>query len=878
MRARIFSVLKSLLDIRPGEWRVALLMVLSLFLVISTFAVVKPVRSSLFLQHFGARNLPYVYLATALLAGAITWIHSKLLDRFNLLTVQVLAHLFFISNLILFWFAFRSDSPWLSAAFFLWVNVFTVTANALFWTFANHYYNAREAKRLYGFISAGGTLGGIASGFSVAAIAQDIGTDNMLLICCGVLGVYILLTRLVWRLGKERFAAAQISYVEATPQVSNLAGKEQERPPLRNLFQSAYPKYIAAAMGLSLIISTLIDYQFNVAVEGAYPDENAKTAFFSSFIAAVSALSFFMQIFLTSKLLRGLGIGFALMLLPVTLLGGSFWLAFYPVLSSAIFVKIADQSVRYSVEQSTRDVLYLPIPDRVMGKLKTFVDVFVQRFAKGIGSLLILALTVWWTLGFQILSYVAIVLALLWVTCSLLLRKEYREQLKNFLARENLVGEPKFVRVLDQITGAELLRVAESGNEEKALYSLELLAGSQDPKFVSALRKIVRQGSVRLKARALHLLAELGDTSMIDEAEHALNSQWTEVQEEAIHYLCASSQLGVKEKMKQFLMVEDPGLRAGALACMASCGGSEGEQMAHSLFEKMLAEKGEERVAARTLLARTLRHIKPPCFLHSHLRPLLQEASSEVVREALLTVRRILRRDFVPLVIEKLADPEVSPQALETLQAYGERVLGTLRDYMEDEATSIDIRRLLPAVFAKVGTDTAVRDLVASLYHHDARLRYEVIKALNKIRDRNPALKIDGNPVEGVLQEEIREAYGLLKELCLRTSVEPQDEGSEQQIAAIGRVAEDYRHSLERIFRLLGLLFSQRDIYTAYRGLNSPRLELKMNAVELLDNLLPSQFKRVLLPLVDDEVPVQEKLKVAEMLLREPAPAAAAKA
>ena len=141
MKPKLLSILRSLVDIRPGEARIAWLMFLYLFLVIATFAVVKPVRSSLFLQQFGARNLPYIYIATALLAGGIAWIQSKLLDRFNIVIVQVFTYVFFISSLVIFWFAFGSKTPWVSAAFFLWVNIFTVTANTLFWMFANHYYN-----------------------------------------------------------------------------------------------------------------------------------------------------------------------------------------------------------------------------------------------------------------------------------------------------------------------------------------------------------------------------------------------------------------------------------------------------------------------------------------------------------------------------------------------------------------------------------------------------------------------------------------------------------------------------------------------------------------------------------------------------------------
>ncbi len=100
MGGKNFSLLRTAVDVRPGEWLMTALMSLNLFLVISTFAVVKPARSSLFLQQYGASKLPYVYIATVVLAGAIALLHSWLFRRFSVLRVQLFTYLFFISNLL----------------------------------------------------------------------------------------------------------------------------------------------------------------------------------------------------------------------------------------------------------------------------------------------------------------------------------------------------------------------------------------------------------------------------------------------------------------------------------------------------------------------------------------------------------------------------------------------------------------------------------------------------------------------------------------------------------------------------------------------------------------------------------------------------------
>ena len=410
MQNKLRSQIRSFLDIRPGEWTMATLMFLNLLLVISTFAVVKPARSSLFLQQWGASNLPWVYIATVFLAGLVAAIQAKLYGQYSILKVQVVIYLFFISNLVFFWWALRLEAVWVSAAFFLWTNIFTVTLNTLFWILANNFYNSREAKRLYGFINSGGTIGGIASGFAVAALVGTIGTENLLLVCAGILGICIFLVLLIRHQGSDRFNAQEYSYVE---EAKNPNQVEPDREPVssQGLFGSRYPKYIAAALGVALIVSTIIDFQFNVVVEQAYPLKDAKTAFFSSFFAWINVLTFVLQFILTGTLLRRAGIGVTLLILPITMLMGSAFFPMYPVLAAAIFLRISESSLRYSIEQSTRDLLYLPIPRLVMKKLKSFVDVFIQRAAKGAGSILILILTSLLAFRVEILSYFTMGLA-----------------------------------------------------------------------------------------------------------------------------------------------------------------------------------------------------------------------------------------------------------------------------------------------------------------------------------------------------------------------------------------------------------------------------------------------------------------------------------
>ena len=865
MGGKNFSLLRTAVDVRPGEWLMTALMSLNLFLVISTFAVVKPARSSLFLQQYGASKLPYVYIATVVLAGAIALLHGWLFRRFSALRVQLFTYLFFISNLLFFWWAFRLQSAWLAAAFFLWVNVFTVTLNTLFWILANNYYNSREAKRLYGLINSGGTIGGIVSGFVVAQIVIQMGTENLLLVCAAVLGISILLTFAIYRQGKERFAAQEYSYVGKTSE-AHPAESKPEPEQQQSLFATPYPKYIALALGCALVISMIVDFQFNVVIERTYATKDAKTAFFSSFFAWVNVLTFVLQFFLTGALLRRLGIGVALLILPITMFVGSTIFPFFPVLATIVFLRLSDASVRYSIEQSTRDVLYLPIPKLRMKRLKAFIDVFIQRAAKGVGSLLILALTSWLAFDFSVLSYVAIGLAGLWAVVAVLLRNEYLNELRRFLRRADLREEDRIIRHLDQATTTELLVGLESGDEDRALYCLELLERAQTVDLRLILRSWVRSGTPARQAAALHRLGEVEDRSLISEAERILAAKPTEATEGAIHYLCATNAEGPISKMQEILEIPDPGVHSAALACMVNHGESANQREVEQELTQLIHQTGPQALEGRLLAARTLRHIQPPSTLHSLLIPLLQDKSPEVVEVALKATEKVLRRDLVPLIILHLGNPATSQPAVQALKAHGEGILGTLSDYLGDKSIPLDIRCKLPQVLAEIGSRRGVRNLVSCLSQEERKLRGCVIKALSKLRMAHPDLRIREGEIRKAILREVREAYAFLSELNPQASQAYSVRRKEPEEVSEENRKQRYHQSMQMIFRLLGLLYTPRDISNAYRGLRSPRADVRASAIEFLDNLLPANLRRWTLPLVDDSLSVEEKLQFGARL------------
>jgi ATP:ADP antiporter, AAA family len=169
-------------DVRPGEVARLGLMALFLFLLLAANNLIKIVRDSLFLSRFPITELPYVYLMAALVAGAVIAIYSRYTSRFSLSQVVLGSHAFIVSNIIIFWFLIVFyDFDWVLYAFYMWSAIVGLVAVAQFWTWVNDIFNLREGKRLFGVLTAAGTLGAMTGGLAANfAVSFLFGTNQLL--------------------------------------------------------------------------------------------------------------------------------------------------------------------------------------------------------------------------------------------------------------------------------------------------------------------------------------------------------------------------------------------------------------------------------------------------------------------------------------------------------------------------------------------------------------------------------------------------------------------------------------------------------------------------------------------------------------------------
>ena len=435
MHRTIGYLSKRLVYIKAGEGRKVWLTCLYFFLVITAYYVIKPVSRSLVLGDLGSRLVPYMDLLSALAMGPMVALFARLVDRIEKHRLVSLTFVAVTATIVAFWWLLAVPAPWVSAAFYVWVSIFSVLVVTLFWLVANDLYHPREAKRLFGVIGSGGILGGILGSGIAAAGARLIGTRQLLL-CSGALLLFCwIVVQRLWRFAPDadgvrspsasRVERAPPRPAHAPPAAADGGRRSRQPRAFQMLIRSRYLILLVGLVGIAKIVSTLIYYQFNPFIEAMFPSTDAKTAFTGMFFGWMNVASFLIQFVFTSWVLRRMGLMVALVALPLGVLGGSLGLLLAPAFWIAATTELYDGSMNYSLQQTTKEVLYLPIDRSIRYKVKPFIDMVVFRFGKGVAAVIGIICLDRLHLDARVLGYISVPLIALWLGLAVQLRADY---------------------------------------------------------------------------------------------------------------------------------------------------------------------------------------------------------------------------------------------------------------------------------------------------------------------------------------------------------------------------------------------------------------------------------------------------------------------
>ncbi len=813
--------LKRFIDIRPEETSLSLLMCLYFFLLTTSAYIIKPVKVSLYLEWLKPEKLPWAYLLTALIIGFVVTLNMKLLENMSRSRYISISLVFYIFSLLVFWLLFQHKGRWLSMVYWIWAEIFTVTSVTQFWILVNDFFNPRQAKRLVGFLVSGGLLGGIIGSVLATSLAQVMGTENLMLICPFLLFGCLLIIR------KSRHISLLSTNPGTDDDISSKKKKADYGEGFRLLKRNRYLLQLSGVMASAIVVTTLIDFQFNSIVETTFSIKDQRTSFLGAFFTILLIFSYLLHLFVTNSILKNFGFRVALLIAPVILLAGSAAVFVIPLMGQiywAVVLKGTDKSLAHSLNQSVRELLYIPIAPEIKYKAKMFIDMFINKFAKGLSALLLLICLHIFHFNLAKISLLTIAFSLLWIILDTRITHEYIGSVKKNLQIKWKDADQYIMENIDVDLTKMVFDTLQSKERSSVLYAMNLYDLVKSEKMTPEVKNLIDQKSDHIKACSMDALLELDGEALLPALDDALENEKLSEQIEEI-----MSQDVYQEVMQQQIT-------------------------------KVLQETGGHGETARMETAKALGMMTPSSSLIRNLSPLLKDDSVDVVLYALDSAGNLKIRDFVPLIINKLRDPKTRRPASRALAAYGEKITGTLRDYLADPEEDLSIRRAIPDIMSQIKSQRAADLMSWELKRASTDLESDIIEALFKLRTKSPDLRFPEALVTEKCLQLIKKSYLILLELH---SVQ----NNPKKALLAKELESDLGQSLKHIFELISLIYIRDDIIKAYQNISSGNKKAIDYSLELLDNLLKREIKDFLLPLIDD-IAFEEKAKQCKRSLK----------
>ena len=555
------------------------------------------------------------------------------------------------------------------------------------------------------------------------------------------------------------------------------------------------------------------------------------------------------------------------MILPLGLGSTALLILLTRQLWAPMFARVFDQSIRYTVDKTSREILFLPLPSDIKAKAKPFVDVTVDRFGRAANALILLVLIKPWglNLSWPQISYASLVVMAVWIVLALRAKRGYMVAFRRSLETDDVQAQDLRHAEPDLFTIETLVEELGHPDARHVLHAIDLLEGFDKRHLISPL--LLHHASPTVRARALRTLeAARPDVQARWSAgiERMLKDEHPEVRAAAVAALAATRGEQAVGVMRPFLEDRDPRMVVTAAAALADSPAEEDVTAAEHALRTLALDTRQTAVSARREVAQALGHIKSPRFRHL-LVPLMYDPAREVAEEAIRSAGRLGAVDylFVAPLLALLRNRLLKAHARQVLVGYGEGIVETLAYFMRDEEEDVWVRRHIPSTLALIPTQQSVDVLLSALDAPDGYLRYKALRALGRMKREHPELTIPTAPVEALVAKETSRYFNYLG---LHYNVVVRDPVAKDTLLARA-LREKLGRTVDRIYYLLAMIYPWKDIAAARWTLEHASGRARAGALEYLDNLLTGQMRKRVIPVLDD-VPLEEKVRRGNLLLK----------
>ncbi|MEO6164771.1 MAG: MFS transporter [Candidatus Binatia bacterium] len=414
-------LLSRAIDVRPAELRALGWSWLYIISVFVAYYILRPIRDEMGVAG-GVENLQWLFTGTLLGMIAVNPPFAALVAKLPRVKFIAIAYRFFAVNLLIFvvllQMASAEQSVWIGRVFFIWASVFNLFVVSVFWALMVDVFDTEQSKRLFGFIAAGATLGGIIGSSLTAAFAKQVPAPYLLIASAVLLEVAVFC---VGRLSRLSSALSE-----------RPAGQSDESPiggsvlsGLSHALKSPYLINVSVFLLLFAITSTFLYFQQAEIARKYFTDRGARTAFFARVDLWVNVLTLGAQLFVTARTIKRIGVALTLAVLPLLSIFGFGTLAWAPTIAALVAFQVIRRAGNFAFARPTREVLFTVVPREDKYKAKSFIDTVVYRLGDQVGAWSYAGLG---ALGLAMtgVSIVAVPISILWLVNSLWLGRKQK--------------------------------------------------------------------------------------------------------------------------------------------------------------------------------------------------------------------------------------------------------------------------------------------------------------------------------------------------------------------------------------------------------------------------------------------------------------------
>ena len=477
------------INIKSKERKPAALLFFMFFSIVSATITGASVRDAVFLTQFDKSYLPVMFIAIAVVMAGVIALYKKLTSgQDQVFVISISGALFSVSLFLL-----QSNlSGLFIPVLYIWMEVVTVLSIFQFWILAGEIFNARQAKRIFTLLGAGGSFAGMGAGYGIKPFVSTFGSENLLFLTIFFIGLSVVMAqmlrpfRMPHKPKKVNFKTVPKSKTEFEP----------------------YLKSIALLIGLAAFVSKIVDYQFKMMAADAFPNQNDLVSFFGTYYMSTGAATLIMQFFVTGFILTRFGILAGLLVLPISLAIGSSGFLAIGTLSAVFIAKFSDQVFKFSTNNAVQEILWLPVAPEKKKKVKPIIDGTIRSGLEGLAGVLIFAL-----ISFKLvpqdnihwLSLLVILGVLFWLWNSFRLKDGYVNSLMKAIENRQLNLDDVEFDINDSHIVDTIDKTLKEDDELKQLFALDLLWTLPLHPWKNTLQHLFHHGSNQIQRAVLEL-------------------------------------------------------------------------------------------------------------------------------------------------------------------------------------------------------------------------------------------------------------------------------------------------------------------------------------------------------------------------------------